>query len=421
MHGSEGTSMMTPQTPQNLKATQAPTSSSTFTIEEEQPSSTSKAPGISPPTTKDSSLLAGGVPAPLTEGIDSQFTEDLFPEEGTFITSSDALEAPLSSPTQPSSQQEPSKAEKKEPSTSSTSPQRVKKKTQEDTSLLGKKAPSAAHQLKQKKETPAAPIKLQRQAAPTKPKPAEVSSQTPKSSPPPKTFAKPQPQKPVEKPFQPPRENPPATTPPSLPQALPPMGKDKLHEKTPSEGRVLAQEMTKQATRTQSDTTSQDHSKSKDDKKEAEAIAASAASVTPIAPFHIPETSQAAPAYATLSPDVYEIFEKMVGVMTIEMTKGVTTTTVIINKKDSIFNGAKIILDHYSTAPNAFNVTIAASPEAQEVINTNLASLAAAFEQSKLSFQVNLRRPILLEEHQAISRKRKAGEEEEEGERKKKK
>ena len=101
----------------------------------------------------------------------------------------------------------------------------------------------------------------------------------------------------------------------------------------------------------------------------------------------------------------------MVGVMTVEQHKGITTTTVTINMKDSIFDGAEIILDHYSSAPNAFNLTIAASPQATALINANVDDLAAAFQQSKLAFEVNLRRPILLEEHQAFKRKEKVGEE----------
>ena len=75
--------------------------------------------------------------------------------------------------------------------------------------------------------------------------------------------------------------------------------------------------------------------------------------------------------------------------------------------KNSIFDGAQIILDHYSSAPNAFNVTIAASPEAQAVLNTNIDNLVASFEASKLSFQINLKRPVLLEEYQAFKRKEK--------------
>jgi hypothetical protein len=101
----------------------------------------------------------------------------------------------------------------------------------------------------------------------------------------------------------------------------------------------------------------------------------------------------------------------MVGLLTMEQHNGVTTTTVTINMKDSVFDGAQIVLDHYSTAPNSFNLTIAGSPKAQELLNANIDNLAASFQASKLSFDVNIRKPVLLEEYQAFKRKEKVGEE----------
>ena len=93
-----------------------------------------------------------------------------------------------------------------------------------------------------------------------------------------------------------------------------------------------------------------------------------------------------------------------------------TTTTVTVNMKNSIFDGTQIIIDHYETAPNALNITIAGNPKAQEMINQNMTNLVASFEASKLSFQVNLRRPVLLEDYQTFKRKEKVGAEQEQDE-----
>lgn len=139
----------------------------------------------------------------------------------------------------------------------------------------------------------------------------------------------------------------------------------------------------------------------------------------PAQTLQAPQQTQA-PAYANLSPQLFELFERMIGLITVEQLKGVTQTTVTINMKNSVFDGAQIILDHYSTAPSAFNVTIAANPQAQELLTTNIQNMAAAFEASKLSFQVNLKKPILLDEYQALRKKEKVSREKEEKEQKQK-
>ncbi len=119
-----------------------------------------------------------------------------------------------------------------------------------------------------------------------------------------------------------------------------------------------------------------------------------------------------APAYSQLTPEVHELFEKMGGVMMIQQDKGVTTTTMNINMPDSVFNGAQIILEQYSTAPNAFNIQLVGNPESVKVFSENLEALDNSFKQGDFNFKTNLLAPILTSERKSphlIRRKGTAG------------
>ncbi|MDN3505494.1 MAG: hypothetical protein P0S95_07960 [Rhabdochlamydiaceae bacterium] len=106
-----------------------------------------------------------------------------------------------------------------------------------------------------------------------------------------------------------------------------------------------------------------------------------------------------APAYSKLNPETFELFEKLVGLMTIESYKGKSTTTVELNMPNSVFDKAKVVLEHFDTAPNSFNLQLQGSDEAVNMFNASMGELAAAFEGSKLAYEVNIRRPILSEKH----------------------
>ena len=112
-------------------------------------------------------------------------------------------------------------------------------------------------------------------------------------------------------------------------------------------------------------------------------------------PIPVTEPSAPAPAYSTLSADVNELFEKMGGVMVIQQDKGITTTTMNINMPGSIFNGAEITLEQYSTAPNSFNIQLKGSPESVKIFSQNLDALKASFNQANFNFQTTILNPVL--------------------------
>ncbi|WP_316356182.1 hypothetical protein [Candidatus Neptunichlamydia sp. REUL1] len=113
---------------------------------------------------------------------------------------------------------------------------------------------------------------------------------------------------------------------------------------------------------------------------------------TPIAP--VAET-QTTPSYTRLTPEVHELFEKMGGVMVVQLDKGITTTTMNINMPNSVFNGAQVILDQYSSAPHSYNLQLIGSPEAVKLFTSNMTQLENSFKQANFNFEVNILNPSI--------------------------
>lgn len=138
------------------------------------------------------------------------------------------------------------------------------------------------------------------------------------------------------------------------------------------------------------------------EKKETETPPTTPPPILPISPIE----RTPAPSYTSLNSEMFDLFERLIGLMTIEQTKGVSTTTVTLNMPGSVFNGCQIVLEHYSTAPHAFNLELRGNPEAVQFFNDNLSDLSAAFQGSRLAFTINLRTPSLLEEHRPLIRRK---------------
>lgn len=154
---------------------------------------------------------------------------------------------------------------------------------------------------------------------------------------------------------------------------------------------------------------------SKEDKKKEKKAARDTASLTtadttqPL-PDSPPLLSAATPAYATLSSEVFELFEKLVGLLIIEEYKGISTTTIVLSMPGSLFDKCEIKLEHYATAPHAFNIQLLGNPKAVTLFTANLQGLNTAFLQGNYPFQVNLKSPSLSAAHRPlIRRKEKAG------------
>ncbi|MBS0620226.1 MAG: hypothetical protein JSS61_02055 [Verrucomicrobia bacterium] len=117
-------------------------------------------------------------------------------------------------------------------------------------------------------------------------------------------------------------------------------------------------------------------------------------------------------AYANLHPEVMELFDRMVGVITIMSMQGVTETTFTLNAPQfasSVFFGAQIIIREYSTAPKAFNVQMKGTQQAVALFQNNTKNLMAAFEQGNYNFRIQRLDTEYLTEKPEFRRKESSG------------
>lgn len=115
--------------------------------------------------------------------------------------------------------------------------------------------------------------------------------------------------------------------------------------------------------------------------------------------------------YASLHPHVMELFEKMVGVITVMATSGIKETVVTLNMPkfaSSVFFGSQIIIQEYTSAPQAFNIQINGSPEALNFLHGNVDDLMAAFQFGNYNFRVNRLEAGLLAQKPLVRRKQSA-------------
>lgn len=100
-----------------------------------------------------------------------------------------------------------------------------------------------------------------------------------------------------------------------------------------------------------------------------------------------------------LTPEMTDLMEKMANFILVESQNGITTTTVFVEMKGSVLDGAQIIMNHYDTAPHSFNLQLSGSPESLELFTAHLASLQSSLEthQALQGFHVHILPPTLTE------------------------
>ena len=111
------------------------------------------------------------------------------------------------------------------------------------------------------------------------------------------------------------------------------------------------------------------------------------------------------PSYSTLASHIYDLYERLVGLVTVQQYSDRTKTTVTLNMPGSIFHNAEIVLEKYATALNTFNIQLLGSPQAVEVFDANIDDLIAAFQDHQHSFEVHIKRPYLQEKYRYLIQK----------------
>ncbi|HSX11999.1 MAG TPA: hypothetical protein VLF61_00720, partial [Rhabdochlamydiaceae bacterium] len=135
--------------------------------------------------------------------------------------------------------------------------------------------------------------------------------------------------------------------------------------------------------------------KEKSENKEIEAAAAPSIVPMEIAPivYEVP-TPSFAPLFTPFAafPQMWDLFDRMVGVMTVMTDSGITETTINLTSeqfKASPFYGTQIIVREFSTAPKVFNIEMLVPTQVAGQIQANYNELVAAFEAGKYNFKVN--------------------------------
>lgn len=173
---------------------------------------------------------------------------------------------------------------------------------------------------------------------------------------------------------------------------------------TPADAETLALEKEKTTQRQLPAESSHDQSKDRQDKEPfIEELQASSELTAPLAELaSTTETQQ--PAYTSLNSQVHALFERMVGLITVQQASGESKTTVTLNMPGSIFHSAEIVLEKSTTSPT-LNIQFFGSPQAVAMFNHNLDDLVAAFRQSQHSFEVHIQRAYLLKQYRYTTKK----------------
>ena len=98
------------------------------------------------------------------------------------------------------------------------------------------------------------------------------------------------------------------------------------------------------------------------------------------------------PPYTGMSSQVLDLYERMVGVMTIMTDSKMTETVITLNAPkfaSSVFYGTQIIIQEYASAPKAFNIQLNGNPQAVALFQGNADDLMAAFQYGNYNFRVN--------------------------------
>ncbi len=96
--------------------------------------------------------------------------------------------------------------------------------------------------------------------------------------------------------------------------------------------------------------------------------------------------------YLRLPPQLLEFFERIVGVLMVASSSGITKTSLTLDApqfEGSPFFGSEIIITEFSTAPLSYNIEFLGSPQAKNLVQANVEELVAAFQAGQYNFKVN--------------------------------
>jgi hypothetical protein len=137
---------------------------------------------------------------------------------------------------------------------------------------------------------------------------------------------------------------------------------------------------------------------------------------TPSVPLDFQQVAQVAAVKAGpyIKPEIVAHYYQMVGsILYINSNKGISKTEILLNNPtfaSSKFQGSKIEITRFSTAPDAFNIRLTGSPEAVNSFQAAIPGLMEAFQKGNFNFKINRIDAEHKVEKPLFKRKEKSGE-----------
>jgi len=127
--------------------------------------------------------------------------------------------------------------------------------------------------------------------------------------------------------------------------------------------------------------------------------------------FPAEPTSTILPLHSSLSPEVYQLFEKMAGAMILLNSSEMNETTLVLDSPQfsaSPFFGTEVSIKEFSSAPKAYNVSLSSTASALPILQAHLPELLAAFEQGDFHFKVHRLETEIRSEHRPFFHRKQA-------------
>ncbi len=113
-----------------------------------------------------------------------------------------------------------------------------------------------------------------------------------------------------------------------------------------------------------------------------------------------PDLQATAPSEAIgfdrLPPHILDLFDRLVGVITVMQIQGKTETTLYLSDQQSpLFKGTSVTITSYSTAPMAYNIEFKAPAQTSPVLQKHIDQLKTAFKDPKKEFNFQIHEIML--------------------------
>ena len=205
---------------------------------------------------------------------------------------------------------------------------------------------------------------------------------------------------------------------PALPLPPPPSSKESKGKDLSAEEAALSwKEESQPVSAVSSESTGGDKEGHKEKKDEEPSMQTSpiTADVAPFAMQAAPVSQTPMPSYTSFSPALLEMFDKMVGTISVlQESSGERKTTITLtseNFSSSPFYGAEIVIEEdLHLAPGQYNIKLIGSPEATALFQAKTDDLLAAFQSGNYNFKVQrIETVIQSAEKHLFQRKEKVG------------